>query len=205
MDTTVEEKKKDDLKLENFITAVYSEADKKSDSIIEAAVSSSDRVLNQADSKARMESEKYIIETRKRLETKTVKTIAKAELDGKKSILAKREELTEKIFDNVVIKLSEFRKTDEYLRHLINVVREQNPEIGVKICLMPSDMGFADKIKEASGTLCEFTEDKTIRIGGIIFYYESGGYVIDKTLDNAFEAQRASFHKKNYFGEALSE
>lgn len=183
-------------KLNRFIAAVNSAADKQAAEIIDGAEEERRNILSAAKSLAEEEKERSIRDNLKMASGRGMRMISKAQLEMKKEILICREKLTDKLFEDVISKLTEYRKSKEYEDGLCRAVSGEETQ-GAQILLSPEDMRLSSKIKKAAGKGTEIISDETIRYGGFRILYPDKGIILDRTFDSALKAQRRAFAAAN--------
>lgn len=191
-------------KLEHFVKAVNKEIDKEITQIINEAESSRKAIVEAAKDESLAAAYNMIQENIKKVSSKYVKIIAKAELDCKKAVLVKRENLACQVFGNIRDRLRTFRESAEYLPYLIRQAKAEEITEKAVICLRPDDMKYAQEIKNALALPVELKEDATIKLGGLSILYPEQGVVLDKTMDLALSEQREIFNEKNCFSQGES-
>ena len=181
-------------KLARFKKAVFDDADRQVQAIVEKAEKQRDSRLAQAklESESFARTEKSGID--KTEEARAVREISSRQLASKRNILCHREKIIDKVFENVREKLTDFRNGDEYESFLLDKAercRKEYPgEEGV-IYLAPDDMKFAGKLAGF-----EVRSKSSIELGGMLVVYEKSGIALDYTFDSAFEEQKEGFTEK---------
>jgi vacuolar-type H+-ATPase subunit E/Vma4 len=184
----------DDAKLSRFIDAVNEDIDSKVAVIISGAESERDSILSEAKTQAEEQAAKLYETNMKRITQKITRQVSQNEFTAKKEILKHREELTETLFKEVEKKLTEIRKSKEYVDILSRKLALLRIESGSEIALSPDDMHFSEVLKVAIDTdNVSFVPDNMIRFGGYSIYNKHNGTIIDKTFDGAIDEQRVLF------------
>lgn len=122
--------------------------------------------------------------------------ISKSNSETTKKLIAKREEYTEKVFEEVLEQLNKFTNSKDYEAFLIKKV-----EKAVSICaaegsaflIRSQDEPYSALIKKTYGHECEVKIDSTIQLGGFIFENRNSHAIYDETLDAAFKDQHEWF------------
>lgn len=120
--------------------------------------------------------------------------------ESKKELADLRGELTDTVFDNVLERLSEFVKTDEYtdlLCHSIRRISESVDSTDVQFLICERDMPLAAKIQEKLSMSINFKADSEITVGGVRALCIDTGTLIDDTLDIRLEAQKKWFSENS--------
>lgn len=120
---------------------------------------------------------------------------AKKEQSLRRELFAQRQEICEKVFDEVRSKLLAYTKTDDYTEMLKASADKAYALFGDVACTVyvaPFDMDKQTVIQSIL-TDCEIVEDRQIVIGGIKVYCKARGITADDTLDTKLADQRAWF------------
>lgn len=184
-------------KLNRFINAVKSETDRQTAQILSEANAEKEAILSAAVSSAREARERHISDSLKMEKSRCMRNVSKAELDIKREVLLCREKLTEELFSRITEKISEFRKTDNYLKLLISRLKSEKTGSNALVCLAPEDMPLADRLKASVGGELTFSEDENIKLGGFYIIRHDNNTVIDRTFDCSVKEQRSLFASKN--------
>lgn len=183
-------------KLELFSKTVFKETSEKVSKMIrEAEKIRDDRILGASDRFLAMATTR--IEDEKRaIEQKYVRLRASEKLQANKELLALRESLIEKLFDNVKKRLSEYTEKDEYAGKLesicLSIANEHEGKTG-EICLSRKDYELSEKILSKLPAGYTAVADKSIKLGGVKVIFEKDNIMCDMTYDCALEEARESF------------
>ena len=181
-------------KLEKFKQAVSDEARQRAEEILnETRAECEDRLKT-----ARSETMRLTAESKDRIDeeyrTASVREISSESLSSRRNILLKREEMIERVFENVRARLGEYRKTPDYEKLLIKRAEEcAKARPGKKgiLLLSPADMGF--KYKLTAGGQFTVKSSPAIELGGITVIYEDENLALDCTFDSDLAAGREGF------------
>lgn len=187
-------------KLQKFIEAVNDDIDVKVSELLKEAEEERKNIISAAEAESKDTAEKHLNASRKKTGNKYVRDISKAELEMKKEVLRHREELSDKIFDVVKERISEYRTTAAYFDGLAKTLLLLNITGSAEVRLAAEDMKYADALKKVVKSAdVTFVSDDTIKLGGLSVYSKDKGTIIDKTFDLAAEEQRNSFVASNAF------
>lgn len=126
-----------------------------------------------------------------------VKKIAEKKFDYKKEYFCEREQLIQKVFDNVTKKLQDYAKTDDYVKNIGSKIRNAMEVEGHSYTVV---------ISSADEKLIEFAKaegfdtqviDRNF-IGGCRVIDNTAKTLVDMTFSNAIEEESAAFLEK-YF------
>jgi len=124
--------------------------------------------------------------------------LAAQEYNGRRALFEHRVAIQKKVFDEAAERLRSFSMTDDYSAYLLKTIRvagrafSASPDKAV-FRLRQEDMKYADTLREAYGSECDFISDDTITLGGLLALNEELGIAIDATLDTRLEQQREWF------------
>ena len=187
-------------KLQKFIEAVNDDIDVKVSELLKEAEEERKNIISAAEAESEDTAEKHLNASRKKTGNKYVRDISKAELEMKKEVLRHREELSDKIFDVVKERISEYRTTAAHFDGLAKTLLLLNITGSAEVRLAAEDMKYADALKKVVKSAdVTFVSDDTIKLGGLSVYSKDKGTIIDKTFDLAAEEQRNSFVASNAF------
>lgn len=122
--------------------------------------------------------------------------ISLTELEGRRSLLLLREQLTGKVFDEAASRILDFTKTGEYKAFLCSLVKsccEAIPTGKVEIRVKKDDLAFSDDLISASGRDAKVVESVGITLGGVLVSNPEKGVVMDETLDLKLSSQKDWF------------
>lgn len=139
------------------------------------------------------EAELYFRNECNRILSENAQGVAKDNAESRRSIIAKRNELTDTVFDEVVTKLDTFTNSDEYKKYILSAYEKIVGEFSQPVCIFARDCDL-DTVK--SVIPCEVFADKNIRYGGIKAKI-SDTAVIDFTFDTKITAERREFASKS--------
>ena len=125
--------------------------------------------------------------------------ISHKELECRKSLAKKRQNILDEMFNTCTKELIEYTKTSEYVEKMKEYAKAISKVLGstdTKLFIKYEDLKYSDLIKESFGRNCEIQADEEIQIGGIRGYSEKLGMMGDETLDTSLQNQRDWFIQK---------
>ena len=125
--------------------------------------------------------------------------ISHKELECRKSLAKKRQNMLNEMFEVCTKELIQYTKTSEYVEKIKEYAKAISKVLGstdTKLFIKHEDLKYSDLIKESFGRNCEIYSDENIQIGGIRGYSEKLGMMSDETLDSSLEKQRDWFIQK---------
>ena len=189
-------------KLQRFIDAVNDETERKVSEMLGEAETEKKAILSEAEKESDEFADRYFSTGSKKNGNRYVRDISRAELEMKKEILRRREELTDEVFSVVKERLISYRNDPKYVDMLIKNLLLLRITDGAEVFLAPEDMKFADTLKKAiRSENVVFSPDENIKFGGISVYNKESGTISDKTFDMAVEEQRRLFANRNAFAQ----
>lgn len=125
--------------------------------------------------------------------------ISHKELECRKNLAKKRQNMLNEMFETCTQELIEYTKTSQYTEKMREYAKEISKILestDTKLFVKEEDLKYSDLIKESFGRNCEIYSDEDIQIGGIRGYSEKLGMMSDETLDSSLEKQRDWFIQK---------
>lgn len=191
-----------EVKLDRFRNAVYAEIEAKSEKIREEGFKEKEAKI-QNNKEAYLKQAQEIVKSKNAQTESTLKReIAHEKLDAHRSVLAKRTEITNRIFDNVRNELNKFCETSKYKAYLLGMLQKfskDNTYKNVQIKLCKRDMCFSDDIKKLLGSDTVVTESLDVSIGGFIAVDSESRSYYDETLSQKLSEQHSYFIENSGF------
>jgi vacuolar-type H+-ATPase subunit E/Vma4 len=185
-------------KLKKFKNAILKETDEQANQILAEI----DDFKNQELANSKEQTlEEYFYEMQAeitKIKQDCKRCVSTAELNAKRELLIKREQIAEKIFNVVSQKLVDFTSSADYKTYLLKGIQNsfENASIsGSELFLKPADMGLKKEIEDSFNNQITVTELDSIVIGGFIVKNEAKGILIDETLDYNLKNQHSYFNQ----------
>lgn len=189
-------------KLQRFIDAVNDETERKVSEMLAEAEEEKKTILSDAEHESEEFAGRYFNTGNKKNDNRYMRSISKAELDMKKEVLRRREELTDQVFNAVKERLISYRNDPKYVDTLLKDLLAIKISDGSEIFLAPGDMKYADTLKKAIHSAnVVFSPDEKIKLGGVSVYNKDSETIYDKTFDMAVDEQRLIFANNNAFAQ----
>ena len=189
-------------KLQRFIDAVNDETERKVSEMLGEAEDEKKAILSEAERESDEFADRYFSNGNKKNGNRYVRDISRAELEMKKEVLRRREELTDEMFSVIKERLISYHNDPKYVDMLIKNLLLLRISDGAEVFLAPEDMKYADTLKKAiRSENVVFSPDERIKFGGISVYNKDSGTIFDKTFDMAVEEQRRLFANSNIFAQ----
>lgn len=110
--------------------------------------------------------------------------------------MAKRTELCDKVFYEVIQEMKEFTLSKEYKEYLykkVAALAEKSSDFMI-LYVAKKDEKLLPELCHAYGPNCQGEVDPSIKIGGFRGLCEAKGMVIDETFDSSIDEQRSWFY-----------
>lgn len=180
-------------RLTTFLKTVSDFADEECSAIETTAQSFKDENVEEYREKAIQKNKEFI-----EYETSRIKSAANCHLsafEGEKkgSLSELRQQLMDKVFDGVSVKIKTFTDSGEYFDFLVNSVNSAKALANGEsvILLRPEDLKFSKLLQEKTGLSSE--TDNTIKLGGIKLYDKENAFTVDDTLDSRLNREKTEF------------
>lgn len=185
-----------DEKLNKFRQAVFAEADKQAAEILSDIDKHRQEELEKAKNDA-LELHFHSMQAQLgQIKQDCKRDVSKADLQAKRELLMRREQLSDQVFDAVRERLRAFTATGEYREYLlrkIGTALASCPTEGSQLYLTAADMALAPDIQRQYAGLSLQQLDGG-EIGGFLLKNEALGIAVDETLDSLLEGQREYFN-----------
>lgn len=179
---------------------VLNESKDKMEWIIRSAEETEKKILEDAESRAKENAEKIVLNGRQLGEKEKQKILSTAEMQAKKVVLNSKEALIKKTFLKAREEFNELKKTEKYKDILIKQIissilelegKEFTVEVyegeGLKLTKeLVQRMGKETKRRGLKLTLNEVSED----LGGVIVREKEGKVSVDNTFDSILDRKR---------------
>lgn len=203
---------------DNFLKAIEKYAEEQRNKIRFESESFKKQELEKAESEGLREAYTLIQREMAAIRTEISSQLSRDEMASRQKLFEKRNQMTDTVFEKVAEKLTEFTKTADYEKLLLEsvkkiaqalkaedvifFVKESDLRFAEKIKFaytseILKDKKFSDKIKSAFSPSCEVKTSKEIKIGGITGRSASLGLIADETLDTKLDGQREWFYQNS--------
>ncbi|HEX2986015.1 MAG TPA: V-type ATP synthase subunit E family protein [Caproiciproducens sp.] len=189
-----------DEKVNKFYLAINHYAEEQRKKIEQEIAEFKHKELEEAEVDALTEAYRLIQKEMTEMRNGIAREMAQREMNGRRELLEKRQQITETVFERARQQLVEFTKKAEYvdlLKKFASQLPNQFRRAGTVIGIRKDDEQYKDQIKNAFGNDCTFKIDTGILIGGFRAYNYEVGMVADQTLDSLLEDQRQWFEEQS--------
>lgn len=187
-------------KINKFYLAINHYAEEQRKKIEQEVLEFKRRELDEAEVEALTEAYQLIQKEMTEMRNRIFHEMAQREMDCRRELLAKRQRISDEVFDRTKKRLCEFTQSGDYaalLQKSAAKLKNTFDKPGTVICVKSSDQRYEDQIKAAFGGDCAVKVDSGIQIGGLRAYNSEMGIMADETLDSLLEDQREWFEENS--------
>lgn len=191
-----------ETKLKRFEEAVFDEIESKTAQATADSKEEFERKLKESTDRQLQISYNDIQSKAVNIKKQTKRELARIGLDNKRTLINKRNELVDSIFDSVETKVNDFLKTQEYQDYLLDEVESFSKKYklsDIEIHIGNIDFDKELYIKKAYRLPCTIIVDKNITMGGFAIKDEVNCSYYDYTMNNKINEQRAVFVQNSPF------
>lgn len=183
-------------KLNKFKLAVFAEVEQQAQSIVKEAQAQQKQLLSEAKEESQTELLTELEKIDKEFEAGKVRAVSSRKLESQRNVLTHRNEMIDKVFDNIRNSLAEFCKSEQYAELLKQRLELCEQQTGGAECTAY----FAKRDLELGKKLCKGTKftaepSQSILLGGVTVVCESSGIACDCSFDTSLAQQRQDFTK----------
>jgi len=183
-------------KLNSFSEIVLKDASRKAGEILKDAQNEKEKRLEEQEIDYLKEAYRKIHEALAEVEKENNSLYSAKLFEAKKILYNKRMEITDRVFENVLKRLEEYRKTKEYSDKLRQLIENGLNEVGggkVRITVDNEDLNLAKKLAGEARKDVEVAGSDTKLFGGCIVINETSGILADYSFKSRMEQQRKAF------------
>lgn len=186
--------------ISKYVDAITKDAQEASEKVYKQIENYKNSLLKKAKNRIKTEQRNEIQAKQAMIREDVGRECSVKDLQKRKFLFEKREEIKSKVFEISKEKLINFTKTDEYSKFLVSSSQEIRKHLfgvgrKVNVFLKEEDLKFSESISEAFGLPCEFAIDNIIQIGGIRVKFSN--IIIDDTLDARLNSQSPWFEENS--------
>lgn len=182
----------EDEKLSKFLLAINAYAENQRSKIMDEVEEHNHEELKKAEHDVLSESYTMIQNEISELQSDIRRKISTAETDERNSLIQERTKIENKVFDEVVRKLTEFSHFEQYKDLLCKDAQEIKDSLNcgndgeeLTVYVKDDDLKFTDDLKSIFGSKCEVTADNSIKVGGLRVFSKNQSVIADMTFDSA--------------------
>lgn len=189
----------DNEKTSRFLRAIDRHAKKQKSEILEEIKAMEKRELEKAEAEIIEDVRVMIQREIDSMKNKISIEVSHKEMDERKKIACRRQEMMKNVFKESEKRLIEFTKTREYrdslFKYAQNIAKKLKGK-DVVLYVYKEDLKYEDMIKKAFGRECKLEADSKIKVGGIRGYSEQDSLIADETIDAKLCTQEEWFLEK---------
>lgn len=186
-----------DKKISKFIAAINNDADIRRKSIEHEVENFNQKELEKAKNEALEEAYALIQRETGRIKSKISIEYAEKEIAQRKELIEKRNQITEKVFEDARKKLTEFATSSLYQDWLVQKVQAALPLFqdadDLQLLVCARDASLRAKLLSALQNRAELIVSNEIQLGGFCLSSPSSGKILDDTLESRLENQHDWF------------
>lgn len=183
-------------RLNRFKLAVFSEVEQQAQDIVKEAQEQQKQRLSDAKDETHNELLTELEKIEKEYEADKVRAISSRKLEAQRNVLTHRNDMMQKVFDNICAELDAFCKSDKYPEELKARLDKIAQQTQGKKCTAY----FARRDIELGTELCKGTDftaqqSQAIVLGGVTVVCEETGRAYDCSFDASLEQEKQNFMK----------
>ena len=181
-------------KLNAFSAIVMRNASKQRDKLIAETENKYQSMIAEKENEYLKEAYETIQKSKSECRREAGEELLHAEMDSKKKVLLKREEIINDVMDSVKDRLMDFSHSDGYGKWLVEKAKTAAREVGDGnkiIYVSPEDMKYRNKLKSVGGKI-ESVSDRGF-LGGVRVYNADRRISVDYSFKELLAEERQSF------------
>lgn len=135
-------------------------------------------------------------ERRRALEAQAREEISKATLEAQQKLTGERNELTDRIFDTVTQRWTDFCKTKQYSDFLKKNIANALEQLQMRqpvLLLCKRDLALGEKLSEDLPVHVKISADEMMFLGGFKLLSMADGVILDRSYETLIAQQREKF------------
>lgn len=181
-------------KLQHFMDVSVNGAHEKGQQMLDEYKTSIDKLYEQHKAEALNTANTYIKTTKRGIKRNISKDYAQQQLNIKRQLIDKQEEIMEKIFIEVIELLNNFKSTPEYTSLLLKHIKDSLEIAGnnpIDIFIDPEDSDKLTILEEKSK--CKININDKPFMGGIKAIIPSKNIIIDNSFESKYSLEKENF------------
>ncbi|MGI6086230.1 MAG: V-type ATP synthase subunit E [Acetivibrionales bacterium] len=183
-------------KFNKFSYMVMKEANKRKKEMISQAEKDSAEMLSEKEALCLKKAYDHIHESLVKIEREHNEEVSKAILDSKQTLFNRREEIIQSVFSNVRGKLEEYKRSEDYMSFMKEIIMEGLEKIGhgeIQIFADHEDISLIEEIRVELGASFNLSESEEHLLGGCLMCNKTRGIMYDCSFIDRLEAEKSSF------------
>ena len=122
--------------------------------------------------------------------------VSRTIVESKQALFTRREEIIANVFSNLVTRLQEFRKTDEYGEFIKKKIQQGYVELGegdIIVQVDDEDKAVVETLKSSLGLTFRISDCPEILGGGCLFVNKTKGRMCDFSINRMLDEERKLF------------
>lgn len=190
-------------KLNAFTALVLKDAEEKRKKLIDQTENEYSKQMEQKENDFLEDAYEDIQKRIRTIRRKANARVIQSEFNAKKSLIKRREEIIEEIFNSVTNEILKFKSEPTYKSWLTDKIDKAIKEVGVgtkEIFALPEDLPFINEtIKTYNDNISASSINDTSFIGGIRIINSDKKIAVDYSLKELISAERERFLKSDEF------
>ena len=175
-----------------FKDEIANNAKAEEDEILEEVKEVRARALEEIEKEAKRNAQLVLDQEKSEIASELAIEKSRVSVETKRRLIAKREEYSQAVFNDVKTKLIAFTEGKNYPEYLqkkaVQLLKEMSVEHGV-FYVRTQDLKHGEVLKKEYGHNCDVQATNDIEIGGFRFVQNESGIEIDETFDSALNDQ----------------
>ncbi len=185
-------------KLASFSSLILGEAKEQQAKIMEEVNKEKSKIMQDKEMEFLTEAYEDIQKIVSKCEKSGNEQVLKIEMELKKDLIVKREQIVDTVFDRVTVQIEEFRKTPAYQDWLVELSKKAIAEIGGENCrihLTKADASYSAALEKAIPGATIVVEAGDDMVGGVTVENTEKHIFDDFSIATMLEHQRQEFLK----------
>ncbi len=188
-------------KLSKFNSAINHYAESQREKILKDIAEYQARELEETANNAKIEADRLLVKELAEMRDRIMRDMSHREMDSRRELLAKRQEISEKVFERAEKALLEYTEKAEYAslmeRYAANIAKVLTEPGTVVYVKAGDEKKYKEQIEKAFGAAVTITADNKIKIGGLRAENAAMRLVADETLDSILASKRGWFEENS--------
>ena len=187
-------------KLSKFNSAINHYAESQREKILKDIADYQARELEETANNAKIEADRLLVKELAEMRDRIMREMSHREMDSRRELLTKRQEIAEKVFERAEKALIEYTQKAEYAslmeRYAANISKVLT-EPGTVVYVKSGDEKYKAQIEKAFGDTVTIAVDDKIKIGGLRAENVAMRLAADETLDSILASKRGWFEENS--------
>ena len=176
-------------KLSKFNSAINHYAESQREKILKDIADYQARELEETANNAKIEADRLLVKELAEMRDRIMREMSHREMDSRRELLTKRQEISEKVFERAEKALIEYTQKANIAKVLT--------EPGTVVYVKSGDEKYKAQIEKAFGDTVTIAVDDKIKIGGLRAENVAMRLAADETLDSILASKRGWFEENS--------